>query len=207
LAKFFITPSGELVHPWINKADTKFASDEFDGLYHTKLALDASPETTDLINKVRGASLQALAEITADMKPGEAKKWSVYEPFADEEDEDGVATGRILFNFKQNQFIPLKDPVGHKEVHIELRDSQDQVVTVNVWGGTIARVMFSMRTIKLAKDKQAGVRLDFAKVQIIKLAESSGGGQGFGAVDGGFEGSQESQGFGQTQGDSSGGDY
>lgn len=207
MAQYHISPIGVLRHPWINRPDTKYNAD---GLYHTDQVLkDSAAET--LAKKIEEASQAALANHIADMKPGEAKKWGIYLPFERLEDEDtGEATGEIEFNYKQNAKIKSnKEPSGFKEVKIELRDSADQVIDVNVWDGSEGRVMFSMRPIVMVSDKRVGVRLDFAKVQVTKLQQGSGGGgRGFGAVDGGYEADAGDQSFGGASGgDDDGGDY
>ncbi|MCC5780561.1 hypothetical protein H7H48_15980 [Nitratireductor sp. B36] len=208
MAQFNISPSLEFLHPWINKPDTEFNEN---GLYHVD-GLGEGPEVEALKKIITAAAEAALAEHTQEMKPGEAKKWSVYVPFEDEEDDEGNPTGRTKFTFKQNAKIKsAKEESGFKDVKIEIRDSKDKVVEVQVWSGTIGRIMFSMRPIVMVSSKQAGVRLDFAKVQIIKLKQGSASSRGFGAVEGGFEAGVEDQGFGSAPDsgsqDDTGGDY
>lgn len=195
MSKFLISPAGPLVHPWLNKADTKYNAD---GLYHTDL--DASgPEAEATAAKIEAAAVAYLQEYTQEMKPGEQKKWSIYLPFERVEDDDGNPTGVIRFTFKQNAKITYQKDgqTIHKDVQIELRDSKDQVIDVPVFGGTIARVMFSMRGVTTASTKQAGVRLDLAKVQIIKLQKGGGNSQGFGEVEGGYEADSSQVSFNQ----------
>lgn len=209
MAKYHISPLGPFIHPWLNKPDTKFNSD---GLFHTDQRLKGDV-AEKLAAKIEAASLAALQEHTQEMKPGEAKKWKLYVPFEREEDDDGNPTGDIIFSYKQNAKIPSKkEPSGYKDVKIELRDSKDNVIDVAVWNGSEGRVMFSMRPIVMVSSKEVGVRLDFAKVQITKLASGSGGGgRGFGEVEDGFVADDEDQGFGDagTQGsdEDQGGEY
>lgn len=209
MATFHISPAGVLIHPWLNKPDTKFNED---GLFHTDLRLSGEA-AQKLAEKIEAASLKALQEHTQEMKPGEAKKWKLYVPFEKEEDDEtGEPTGDIVFNFKQNAKIKSKkEPSGFKDVKIELRDSKDNVIDVAVWDGSEGRIMFSMRPITMVSSKEVGVRLDFAKVQVTKLKQGSGGGgRGFGEVEGGYEADAGDQGFGSSEGGSSedqGGDY
>lgn len=200
MAKFLITDIGTLVHPWVNKADTKFNAD---GLYHTDFD-DEGPSAEALASKIDQAAQAYLDEVTAEMKPGDAKKWTVFKPYERLEDDNGEATGVIRFTFKQNAKIKTKS--GLKEIKIELRDSADKIIDVPVWSGSEGRIMFTMRGIQMSQSKQAGVRLDMAKVQITKLA-SGGSSQGFGAVEGGFEADASQAGFGGDQAEDQGGDY
>ncbi|WP_266031190.1 hypothetical protein [Brucella intermedia] len=195
MASFYISPIGTFRYPWFNKPDTKFNAD---GLFHTELHLSGK-QAEELAAKIEAAAHAALAEHTQEMKPGEAKKWSLYLPFERIEDDEGNPTGDIKFDFKQNAKIPLKDG-SVKDVRIELRDSKDNIITVPVWDGSEGRIMFTMRPITMAQAKEAGVRLDFAKVQITKLANGSGGGgRGFGEVEDGFVADTEGRGFGNAQ--------
>lgn len=196
MASYHISPVGELRHPWLNRPDTKFNAD---GLYHTDLIISGKA-AEDLARKIEEAGQAALAEHTQEMKPGEAKKWDLYVPFERlEDDETGEPTGEISFVFKQNAKIKTKkEPSGFKEVKIELRDSKDNVVDVNVWDGSEGRIMFTMRPIVMVSSKQAGVRLDFAKVQITKLQQGSGGSRGFGEVEDGYVADEKGQSFGKS---------
>lgn len=208
MASYHISPIGELRHPWLNRADTKYNDD---GLYHTDLIIGGKA-AEDLAKKIEEAAKAALAEHVQEMKPGEAKKWELYVPFERLEDDDtGEPTGDISFTFKQNAKIKSKkEPSGFKEVKIELRDSKDNVIDVNVWDGSEGRIMFTMRPIIMVSSKQAGVRLDFAKVQITKLVQGGGGGRGFGEVDEGYVADEKGQSFGETSdqgGEDQGGDY
>lgn len=202
MASYYISPVGEFRHPWFNRPDTKFNAD---GLYHTDL-LVSGKAAEDLAAKIEQAAQAALAEHVQEMKPGEAKKWNLYVPFEREEDDEGNQTGRISFTFKQNAKIASKkEPAGYKEVKIELRDSKDNVIDVNVWDGSEGRIMFTMRPIVMVSSKQAGVRLDFAKVQITKLVQGGGSGRGFGEVEDGFVADERGE---SDQGDEDqGGDY
>lgn len=206
MASYHISPIGELRHPWLNRPDTKFNAD---GLYHTDHIVSGKT-AEDLSAKIEQAAQAALAEHVQEMKPGEAKKWSLYIPFERLEDDEGSPTGKIAFTYKQNAKIKSKkEPSGFKEVKIELRDSKDNVIDVNVWDGSEGRIMFTMRPIVMVSSKQAGVRLDFAKVQITKLVQGSGGGRGFGEVEDGYVSEGQEQSFGQSDqgGDDEGGDY
>ena len=209
MTDFHFSPLGTFVHPWLNKADTKYNAD---GLFHTDL--DASgAEAESVAARIEAASVAYLAEYTQEMKPGEAKKWGVYLPFERLEDDEGNPTGVIRFTFKQNATIKsAKEPGGVKNIKIELRDSANKIIDVQVWSGSEGRTLFSMRGVSTVSSKIAGVRLDLAKAQITKLQQSSGGGgNGFGVVEDGYVGDEAgdfgSKPEGGASGDDTGGDY
>lgn len=201
---FHISPIGPFLYPWINKPDTKYNDD---GLYACDLVLEGK-EANDLKAKIDGAAKAHLNEHTDEMKPGVAKQWELYVPYDEELDETtGEPTGRTIFHFKQNAKIRLKDG-SVKDIKIEIRDAADNIINKQVFGGSEGRILFSMRGIVMSSTKKAGVRLDFAKVQVTKLQQGTGGGRGFGAVDGGYVADGEDQSFGNApDGDEDGGDY
>lgn len=190
----FITKPGEMLHPWLNKADTKYNDD---GLYHVDLVLEGN-DAEDLKAKIDGASKAFLDEHTDEMKPAEAKKWSLYVPYEPGVDDEGNEDGTTVFHFKQNAKITLKDG-STKDITIELRDSKDKIIETPVYSGSEGRVMFSMRGITIASQRQAGVRLDFYKVQITKLVKGSGKSKGFGEYEGGYEAEAGDAGFGESE--------
>ncbi|CAE7866145.1 unnamed protein product, partial [Symbiodinium necroappetens] len=197
---FHISPIGEFQYPWVNKPDTKFNDD---GLYSVDLILDGQ-DAAKLKAKIDGAAESYLNEHTDEMKPAQAKQWELYVPYNDELDEEtGEPTGRTIFHFKQNAKIILKDG-STKIVKIEIRDAGDNIINKQVFGGSEGRVLFSMRGIAVSSSKKAGVRLDFAKVQVTQLIQGSAGSRGFGAVEGGYVADGEDQGFGGADGDESG---
>ena len=201
---FHISPIGPFgPYVWINKPDTKYNAD---GLYSVDQLLEGQA-AENLKAKIRGAAEAALNEHIDEMKPGEAKKWSLYVPFQDEEDEDsGEPTGRTVFNYKQNAKITLRDGTK-KDIKIEIRDAADKVIDKPVFGGSEGRILFSMRPIVMVSTKQVGVRLDFAKVQVTKLQKGSGSSRGFGAVEGGYVADGDDQSFGDAPGGDDSGDY
>jgi hypothetical protein len=200
-----LSPFGEAVHPWLNKADTKYNAD---GLFHTGLKL-SGPAAQKFAEEIREASDRYFAELTESMTPGERKKWSVYYPFEEQEDDEGNKTGVIVFDFKQNAKIKLKSGEV-KEISLRLQDGAGKDTKKAIFGGSTIRTMYAPRDVKMTSSKEAGVRLDFCGVQVTKLAEGRSGG-GFGAVEGAWTdegGEDEQQGFGSVAGSGSAdGDY
>lgn len=202
---YHISPRLRFEHPWLNRPDTKFNED---GLFHVK-GIGAGDQVEKMKAVIQAAAEAALAEHVQEMKPMEAKKWGLYVPMEEVEDDNGVATGETKFDFKQNAKITLRDKTT-KDIAIELRDAKDNIVDVPIFGGTEGRIMYTLRPIVMTSSKQVGVRLDFFKVQVIKLAERKGGGAGFGAVDDedAFVASEKDASFGQGQADEEqAGDY
>lgn len=204
MAQYHVSPIGTFNHPWVNKPDTKFNAD---GLFTVDLSLKGETAET-LAKKIEGASLAAFNEHVAELKPADAKKWSQYNPFERVEDDDGNATGEIVFSFKQNRLIKLRDG-STKTIAIEIRDAADRVIDKAIYSGSEGRILFSMRPIVMTSSKQVGVRLDFAKVQVTKLQQGGGASRGFGKVEGGYEADSADQGFGGSDGTTTdgGGDY
>lgn len=180
---YHTSPFGE-VHgfAYIGKADTEYHPD---GLYHFKLAVSRSEEAEAFVDTVTQAAEAYLEEVRSSLPAGEAKKWTLYNPVVPEEDpKTGDPTGRVVATFKQNKVIKFKDGTT-KTVVIAVKDASGKKdVRKPVFGGSVVRVMFSMRPSKITTAKQAGVRLDFSAVQVKKLAERAGG--GFGAVEDGY---------------------
>jgi len=197
MAKYRVSPIGTFLHPWFNRPDTKFNAD---GVFQTDLVLSGKA-AQDFKTLCDQASEEAFAERTDKMTPAEKKKWSIYRPYEEVEDDDGNATGEIKFSFKQNHKIKTRDG-DIKTISIEIRDAKDNVIEAQVFSGSEGRIMFTTRAIEMSSSKQVGARLDFSKVQITKLVKGSGG--GFGAVDGGYV--QEDAGGSEPE-DDNGGDY
>lgn len=213
---YYTSPFGVGIHCHLNTADSKFAPDN--PTYKTKLKLEGEVAQS-LKAKVDAAVDEAFTAHFeeggkgADIAPKDRKKWSPYHPYEEEEDDAGNKTGAILFDFKQNAKIRLKDGTV-KDIQMPLYDSQDNPVHKLIRTGSVIRVAYSMRPIVMTSTKQVGIRLDFAKVQVKKLAEGGSSGGGFGAVEDGYVEDEHGGGFGsdgaETAGSASGnvsGDY
>lgn len=173
------SPIGIAGYPWLNKADTKYNAE---GVFKTDLWVEG-PEAQAYKEYLDREAEKAFEEETADMAPAERKKWRIYVPYEVEEDDQGNPTGRIKFSFKQNATINVEGVP--KKIAIAIFDAADKEVHTPIFGGSTIRVMARPRNTKIAASKQAGVKLDFLKVQIIKVAERKAE-SGFGAVEGGY---------------------
>lgn len=169
------TPAGIAVHPWINKADTKFNDN---GVFHTKLILDgALPEVQTLMAKITEKATERFAELTKDLTPAERKKWKLHTSFEPETDDEGEETGRIIFTFKRNWKVRIDGE--EKELHVSVYDSMGDDLPGDdipaIYNGSIIGVAFTMRDVKVPGTKVAGVKLDFFGVQIVKLSQGNRG--------------------------------
>lgn len=176
-----ISPAGIAKYPWVNSPDTKFNAD---GVFKNDLIVGAE-DAQKFKGEIDAAVDAAFEEGTKDLSPAEQKKWSRFYPYEVEENDDGTPTGRVIFKFRQNATLRVEGE--EKKIHIAIFDSKDQPTAAKVRGGSTIRHSYKLRPIKMATSKQWGVRLDFLKVQILKLAEFGGDGSGgFGSVEGGY---------------------
>lgn len=156
------------------------------------MVVEDAGDADALSTKIEAAAQAAFDEETADWPAAKKKKWNIYLPFADEEDDDGNSTGATEFSFKQNAKIKLKDG-STKDIKIELFNGKGKSVLVPVFGGTIGKIMFSMRPITMTGLKQIGVRLDFFSAQIIKPAAARPKGGGFSTEDDGWDSEMDNE--------------
>lgn len=189
------SPYGEAIYPHLNAPDTKFDERGTGGEYKVDLAVDGDKGGEELFNTVSAASQQAFDDWMADPEKGgklpklKREEFRVYCPARVERDENtGEPTGRYIFDFRQNAKIKLRDGTL-KAITIGLYDSTGKgAVTKGIWSGSVLRVRYALRAIPMPGLKQVGVRLDFAAVQVRKLAGGNKSAQGFGAdPEGGYE--------------------
>mgnify|MGYP002718623800 CR=1 FL=1 len=176
--EYHLSPFGIAIHPWLNNPDTKFNAE---GVYKTGLRVPVA-EAAPMMARIQTAAERYLAEVTEGMTPAERKKWSLYLPFEEEEDDEGNKTGFVVFNFKQNATLTLKSG-EKKEIKLQLQDGLGKDNPRPIMGGSKLRTKYALRDVKMTSGKQAGVRLDFAGVQVVVYNQGSQGG-GFGAVEG-----------------------
>lgn len=196
-----ISPFGTGIHLHLNKPDDKFGPPVYKG--KLKLEGQAAEDFAAIIDADAKAAFEEYFETGEgkDMTPGQRKKVTLYTPYDREEDDEGNPTGAILFEFKQNAKIKLKDGTV-KDIPMPIHDSKDVATRALVFGGSTIRFMYAPRLIKVPATNQVGVRLDFAKVQVRKLADRSAGGGGFGVDE---EGEFDGGGFGSDpEGDTGG---
>lgn len=208
-AHYFDSAFGTAVYPHILHADARFNADR--PLFKVKLRLDGE-DAQNLKARIDAGVKEAMDDFMengdgAKMTPGERKKITAYYPYEEEEDDAGEKTGSILFEFKQNTQIRLKDGTV-KDIVIGIYDAAGKPMHKEVGGGSIIRVNYSIRPIPMKSLKQVGVRLDFGRVQVKDWKEPRAAGGGFGAVDGYEDDGEDQQdsGFGAVSG-AGGADY
>jgi hypothetical protein len=199
------TPAGVLIWPKLA------APDEYKGkkTYSAKIRLNEE-DSQALIAKIEAelakfwpiakAELEEkLAEAKTGKQKAEAKKAleemkeaeKSYKPAYDDE---GNETGEYEFNFKMPDHFVGKDkkPVFMRP---DVFDSLGKPLKVvpEIWGGTKAVVAGELRPYNMPIG--VGISLRLKAVQILELASAGGsrdaGSYGFGAQEGGFEGSDE----------------
>lgn len=195
----FVTPAGEAVYPYLNKPDTADIQGKPQRpAYKVGLRLDGDSTAGTIQNgKASKETLRELIDRLVDEAwdnkvddiPAKYKKVAekAY-PYDEEVDAAGEPTGNILFKFKQNAELKLKDGSISK-VKISLFDAKGKRITANVGGGSILKVAFTHRDYAMVSGKQynVGISLDFSGVQVLKLEEYGGG-------------SADSFGFGEEEG-------
>lgn len=191
----FISAIGISGFTWLNKPDTKF---DAKGSYHTTLLYDGDePGYEKMVAQVQAYADEQLAIFKADpANKKHLKDLKVDLPFKDAVDEEGEPTGQTKVKFKTS----ATDKDG-KQKKVKLRDSRDKPCTATVYSGSKLRVMFTLGTNHVARDKTFYVTPYIVMVQVLALGEGGGGG-GFGAVEGGYVGEErEERSFGNSSSD------
>ncbi len=175
---FEFSPFGEAKFPWINRPDVKFKADgEFKVDLRLKLSDPGVPQFKD---KLDAAAQAAFDEQTAELTPRDRKNAKLQLPYDVEEDEEGNPTGYIVVKFRQNAVIVIRKTKERKDILVGIKDMQNRDVKKPVFGGSVLRVAYTARPIKVVSSASYGVRLDFAAVQIKQMAERGAGGRDFG---------------------------
>lgn len=163
----FTTPVGELVYPWLSRADTRY---EPEGIFQTKLLLpfDGAQELIARLEGVRTDFIQTLSV-------SDQKKLVPAEVFEMEYDEDAEEeTGNVLLRFKLKQRITPKtgDPFTQAPVIVDA--ATGEAIAAPVYGGTMARLKGQIVPYTNAASKSVGVTLRLRAVQVHELVSGSG---------------------------------
>lgn len=178
------TPPGIAKFPHLVTPDTKFKAD---GEFHCKLRY-TDEAAIEALKKVIDPAVEASYQQALTDRPKYKKLTQRAYPYTEELDEDGNETGAIVFNFKQNAKIKKRDGTVI-EVKIPLFDAKGSPITgkPSIWGGSELIVAYTIRPYFMESEKKAGVTLDLAAVQVIKMVSGGGGDAssfGFGKRDG-----------------------
>lgn len=179
------SPFGIAVHAHVNKADAKFKPDAPE--FKVDLSLTGKA-AQDFKEKVIFQSDEAFKNFKESdkylaMKPKDQREMVVYYPFEEVEDDEGNKTGEVIFDFRQNEKLKLKDGT-FKTVVLGIYDAKGKEMDKLVRSGSELRVKYSFRAIPMPSLHKAGIRMDFMGVQVKTLSEGKGASTQFSEVDG-----------------------
>jgi hypothetical protein len=157
------TPTGVALYPWLSKPDTKFSTE---GEYKVNLVLSAE-EAKPLIETINEVFTLNVQEEMEKQKKKDLK--TANPPYSDELDDNGQATGNVIFKFKSK--------AAYKPALFDAKGTT--MVGSNIWGGSEVRVNASVSPY-FTPTVGAGVALRLRAVQIIALVEGSEGAGRFG---------------------------
>lgn len=184
------TPIGVARYPHLNKPDTRF---DDDGVYKCDLIVPAD-EAQELIEYLEGIRDEFFDSLDAKKR----KQYSKAPVFEEELDEAGDETGNVIIKTKLNA-VGRNDKGDEWTNEPKLFDAFGNPVdreSVQIWSGSKLIIAGAVRTYAMGSTKMVGVSLKCDGVQIVKLVT---GGQataetfGFGAVDGGFQFSDDEE--------------
>ncbi len=168
--EIYTTPVGELVYPWLTRADTRY---EPDGVFQTKLLVPFdSPDTQELIARLEG-TLTAFVGTLDDKVRNTYTLAKVYE---NDTDDEGVETGNVLFKFKLKNHVTTRAKDTFTQTPVLIMADDGSRVEAPIYGGTMARIKGQIVPYTSGKDKIAGLTLRLRSVQVHELV--SGGGDG-----------------------------
>lgn len=163
-----VSPKGIAKYPWLNKPDTKF--DDL-GAYKVDLIVPKD-DAKSYLDKI-------VAIFKEEAGP---KAKPVNKPWYDELDDDGNATGNVVFRFK-NQ---LKPNWMERKPVLKGPDPK-QVLDVNVGGGSLIRVAGPVYIWQNAKGYGIGLQMEAVQVLDLKTYEPKTQADDFFEVEEGFE--------------------
>jgi hypothetical protein len=167
----FTTPVGELVYPWLTRADTRY---DPEGVFQTKLLLPFE-NAQELIARLEGTLNDFIGTL-------DVKQQNSYAPapvYEEETDDEGNTTGNVLFRVKLKARVTPRegDPFYQRPVVFDAADGT--AVTAPVYGGTMARLKGQIVPYTNAASKAVGVTLRLRSVQVHELVSGSSDGAAF----------------------------
>ena len=164
----FTTPVGELVYPWLTRADTRY---DPDGVFQTKLLLPFEG-AQELIARLEGV----LNDFVGTLDVAKQKQYTAAPVFEPELDEEGEETGNVLIKFKLKNKITPKEGNPFEQTPVLVLAEDGSAVTAPIYGGTMARLKGQIVPYTNAMNKAVGVTLRLRSVQVHELV--SGGSDG-----------------------------
>lgn len=193
-----VTPKGVAIYPRLNTPDDKFNKA---GQYKVKLAIDGDDEGLAKLREEVEALIdikydEVIAEITENLtkqgKKGLIKKTteavSKVSPFAaEEDDETGEETGRVLINAKMTASGTGKKGPWTRKPAIFSASGKKLANPPMIGSGSVLKLNVELFPYYAANDKTVGVSFRLEAAQVLTIV--SGGardaaGYGFGAEDG-----------------------
>lgn len=191
----FVTAAGTLKYPRLNEADTKFNPA---GEYNCRLILSEA-DAEALVEQLQPLHDEAVTAGRAkyDALPLMTKKKKAFTEvhFMSEcLDAEGTPTGKYEFVFKMKasgQDAKTGEAWSRRPA---VFDADGEVIAKlpQIWGGTEARISFTVMQYFMSSSCTAGISLKLEAVQIINLvsgsnAKAKGSAFGFGKVSGGYK--------------------
>lgn len=174
------SPKAVARYPHLHKPDTKF---DPAGVFKVSLIVDVDdPQVQPFLDKLRAAAQEAYDAALGDLK--EKKKFSkvkalkLHVPIQPEFDDSGEETGRfIVGEFKQKHRVMDREGNLLFEQKPDMVDGRGKPIkkVVQVWGGSVIKVAYQIVPFNNSAADSAGVSLRLKAVQIIELAQGSGG--------------------------------
>ena len=172
--KYFTTPYGTAIFPWLNRPDTEYNKA---GVFHVKISVPLE-EAADFIKELEE---QAEAKWEERMKqlamsPAQQKKWSITPVYEEEYDEAGEPTGNVIFKTKMTHRVTYTNKAGEKESFTqwpEIVDEDQNTLRESVWAGSTLRARGQVIPYAMASNKTVGVSLRLAGVQVRELVTGS----------------------------------
>ena len=167
----FLTPVGELVFPWVTRADTRY---DPDGLFQTKIKMPLE-NAQDLIARLE----KSVDEFLAQMEPKDAAKYTPAPVFEEEVDEEGSKTGMVMFKCKLKKKVTPADGDAFEQTVRVVMAEDGSAVQAPVYGGTMARIKGQIVPYRVAATKLVGVTLRMRAVQVHELNSGNSDGGAF----------------------------
>jgi len=165
--EIFTTPVGELVYPWLSRADTRY---EPAGMFQTKLLLPFEATATQELIAQLEVALRGFIE-TLDLKiQNTYEPTSVYEQ---ETTDEGIATDNVLFKFKLKHNVTPAGKEAFVQTPVLVMADDGSQVGAPIYGGTMARLKGQIVPYTNGKDKAVGLTLRFRSVQVHELVTGS----------------------------------
>lgn len=199
-ANYLVSPKGVAVWPKIHEPDFKF---DTDGAFSVDLRVDPSlPEVAGFLDEL-GRRFEEHYAATCQREGKKTLKRAAM-PWKPEQDDEGNDTGMVLIRFKRRHKVTSKRTGKTYFYQPAVFDSQRQIMTEPIGGGSILRVKcepYGWYSPSLG----CGLRLTMAAVQVLQLVPPGGGASADGFEE--EEGYVASSATGEFEDSSEQGDY